>query len=242
MVCRGDIHKRLEDARAAAIEGIHAIRDYRDHLAEVLRCIDDVKTQQEARTLLATSRDDSYSRFTAATEALPVDLVDEIDRSIACDLEPIAVGEFYYATAFRAVFEQLHHYLQDRSIPWSEWFPEPLEELKMYCFVQTDRPQIDAEYFYARLVKEWSLATRSLAAVVAYAPTVPAVTLSDAEQDLLDVVSCSDRPLSQSEIFTILAQQGKIPSEGTTKTMLATMKRHGILASGPNGKGYKLPS
>ena len=68
------------------------------------------------------------------------------------------------------------------------------------------------------------------------------VRLSAAEQDIDDVIREAGGAIeSQAAIFDALAAKGKIPSEGTTKTLLAAMVRHGILQVGPGGKGYKLP-
>jgi hypothetical protein len=84
---------------------------------------------------------------------------------------------------------------------------------------------------------EWQTAERTPA------DSKAEVHLSPAEQDIVDVIREAGGAIdSQTAIFNALAAKGKIPSEGTTKTSLAAMVRHGILQTGPGGKGYKLPS
>jgi hypothetical protein len=76
-------------------------------------------------------------------------------------------------------------------------------------------------------------------------PSTPAkaeVNLSPAEQDIVDVIREAGGKIdSQSKILDALNVKEKIPSEGTTKVLLAAMVRHGILKTGPGGKGYSLP-
>ena len=68
------------------------------------------------------------------------------------------------------------------------------------------------------------------------------VKLSAAEQDLVGAIRAigPDRDRSQRAIFDHLSTGQKIPSEGTTKTTLAALKRHGILVEDEKGQ-YALP-
>jgi len=63
-------------------------------------------------------------------------------------------------------------------------------------------------------------------------------SLSDSEKDLLEVIAeigpAGDR--RQRSILDKLSAEGKTPSEGTTKMILAALVRHGILR-----EGYRLP-
>ena len=73
--------------------------------------------------------------------------------------------------------------------------------------------------------------------LVAGEPASP-IKLSAAEQDLIDVIReiGQDGDRSQRNIMAVLNQKDKAPSEGTTKTTLAALVRHGILLD-----GYRLP-
>ena len=64
------------------------------------------------------------------------------------------------------------------------------------------------------------------------------VTPSPAERDLIEAIReiGPDGTRSQTAIFNALSAKGKVPSEGQTKNLLASMVRHGILL-----RGYRLP-
>jgi hypothetical protein len=74
-------------------------------------------------------------------------------------------------------------------------------------------------------------------------PAAPVkVHLSPTEQDIVDVIrEAGGEVASQAAVLDALSVKGKIPSEGTTKITLAALVRHGILQTGPGGKGYRLP-
>jgi len=91
------------------------------------------------------------------------------------------------------------------------------------------------ETVVATIEAEWAAAIR---ATPTQSKAVPSVRLSGAEQDIIEVIReigpSGDR--SQTAILDALASKGKVVSPGTTKVILASLVRHGILR-----KGYRLP-
>lgn len=73
-------------------------------------------------------------------------------------------------------------------------------------------------------------------------PTAGPVNLSDTEQRILSIVRRDDYVPSQSDMIAALEEcegVGNV-SEGTTKSTLAGLVRHGLLESGPGGRGYRI--
>lgn len=95
----------------------------------------------------------------------------------------------------------------------------------------------------AEVIFAWAhgkLANRQLSKVDSAAPDV---RLSPAEQDIVSVIRKAGHRLTQREIFDALSEQGKLPSEGTTKITLAALVRHSILTHDAKADppGYGLP-
>ena len=67
-------------------------------------------------------------------------------------------------------------------------------------------------------------------------------TLTPAEQDIVDAISENGGSVkSRQELFDLLADKGKVPSLGTTNIYVAGLVRRGVLLSGTNRRGYRLP-
>jgi hypothetical protein len=67
--------------------------------------------------------------------------------------------------------------------------------------------------------------------------------LSEAEKNIFNVIEEAGGVIeSQAAVTSALEAKFGPTSEGTTKTTLAALVRHGLLQSGPEGRGYRLPT